>query len=85
MNAKELIAEARRLSGGDPAGAVRLVALRMARERPEDAPLRAAFGRELPEGRPWEWRLLAAGYAPVPERPSVWRARHGSRLAAAAD
>jgi hypothetical protein len=83
MTAKELIAEARRLTGGDPNGALRLVALRMARKRAEDAPLRAAFSREVAEARPWEWRLLAAGYAPVPERPSVWRARHGSRVVAA--
>jgi hypothetical protein len=83
MTAKELIAEARRLSGGDPTRALRLLALRMGRERVEDAPLRAAFERDLAQGRPWEWRLLAAGYAPVPDRPAVWRARHGSRIVAA--
>jgi len=94
MTERELIAEARRVSGGNPNGALRLVVLRLARQRAEDAPLRAAFARTVaaseqeafePEGRarPWERRLLAAGYAPLPDRPHVWRGRHGSRATAA--
>lgn len=94
MTAKGLIAEARRLSGGDPTGALRLVVLRLGRQRPEDASVRAAFSQSLPlseepsaplgaSAQSWEGRLLAAGYAPLPDRPQVWRGRHSSRATAA--
>lgn len=43
----EAIAEADRLSGGDPTGTWRLLVLRMKRHQPEDRALRAAFGRLL--------------------------------------